>query len=239
MFKFCLCDIIRPKGRGNMKRIAIDLDKTMFTFKSFLYEFLNKFQFMRSDKKVKYKEIDIDSIKPVNPIIKRLHKAFNPACYQTFPLAIETINAFHKTGYEIYFVSNRPNVAPIVSATCAWLRDNNVHCDKLILGCNNKSEFALQNDIDIMIDDLFVNCQSSEEKGVKSILFNANLKNSVDCFKINKKQPNLTILNSWGKIGQYIEGLFEMENQLEPNDLNDLLDEPEEFVPEFIQIADL
>ena len=62
---------------------------------------------------------------------------------------------------------------------------------------------------------------------------------SSDCLKINKKQPNLTILNSWGKIGQYIEGLFEMENQLEPNDLNDLLDEPEEFVPEFIQIADL
>ena len=219
-----------------MKRIAIDLDKTMFTFKSFLYDFLNKLQFIRNGKKVKYKEIDVFNARPVNPIIKKLHRAFNPASYQTFPLAIETINAFHKLGYEIYFVSNRPIVSPIVSATCTWLKDNHVHCDKLILGCNNKGEFALQNDIDIIIDDLYVNCQKSEEKGVKSILFDANLKNSDACFKINKKQLGLTVFNSWSKIGQYVEGLFEIEAQLSLNDQNELLGKAEEFESELVQI---
>lgn len=214
-----------------MKRIGIDLDKTMFTFSSLLYGVLNALQFIRSDKKVKFKEIDIDKTKSVNPIIKKLHKAFNPAYYKPFPLAIETINELHDAGYEIYFISNRPNISPIVRATCAWLKNNNVHCDKLILGCNNKSEFALQNGIDVMIDDLKVNCKKSEEKGVKSILFRGKLKNNGESVRLSKKRPKFTVLSSWRNIGQYINGLFDMTgDKIVDGEINDFAEEMEELV---------
>ncbi len=202
-----------------MKRIGIDLDKTMFTFKSVLYDFLNKFQFVRSDKKMKYKEIDINKVKHVNPIIKNLHKIFNPACYKVFPDAVETINKFHKSGYEIYFISNRPNISPIVRATCDWIKANNLPCDKLILGCNNKGEYALQNGIDIMIDDFEKNCKAIKEKGVKAILFKGNLKNTYnDYLKLLSIRPNFTILSSWRAIGRYVDLYFMNTEQSSKHD---------------------
>lgn len=44
--------------------IGVDLDNTMFTCKrSFSYMLMNKFQFLRSDDKLKYKEIDTNEAK--------------------------------------------------------------------------------------------------------------------------------------------------------------------------------
>lgn len=211
-----------------MKKIAIDLDKTMFTLSSFLYEILNKLQLIRKKGKLKFKEINFDDVKGVNPILKRLHKAFNPACYNAFPLAIETINSLHEAGYEIYFLSNRPNIAPIVNATVAWLRDNNVHCDKLVLGCNDKAEYARLNGIDMIIDDLAINCKKSEEKGVKSILFKGGLKNPKKFLKLYKNYPQATILDSWSKIGNYVKKSFKEEDKFRNGDLDIISSEQEQ-----------
>lgn len=195
-----------------MKRIGIDLDKTIFTLKSLAYDILNKIQFLKNKDKIKYNEIKITEVKDVNSVIKKIHKVFNPKHYKPFPDAIETINKFHDAGYEIYFISNRPNVPAIVKATVAWIKENNIHCDKLILGCNNKGEYASQNGIDIMIDDMLENCTSLIKHGVKAIQFNKNQE---------EYENDIVMLNSWKKIGQYVENYFEDETL---NEIEEIMD---------------
>ncbi len=184
--------------------IGVDLDNTMFTCKrSFSYMLMNKFQFLRSDDKLKYKEIDTNEAKEVHPIIKNFHKILNPASYKAYPEAIETINALYDQGYQIYIITSRPAISPIVSATVAWLKENGVKFDKLIMGCNNKGEYAKQNKVSLIIDDFDKTCKSLDKRGIDSILFKGTLK-SKKKFTINKKTPHITIMHSWNTIKEHI-----------------------------------
>lgn len=54
-----------------MKKIGIDLDKTIFTLKSLAYDILNKIQFLKNKDKIKYNEIKIAEVKDVNSVIKK------------------------------------------------------------------------------------------------------------------------------------------------------------------------
>ena len=201
-----------------MKIIGIDLDNTIFTFNSFLYDILNKLQSSHKGNKVKYKEVDLNDVKPVSPFMSKLHNVFNPSTYKAYPQAIETINDLHNQGYKIYFISSRPCTKSVINATANWVKMNNVSCDKLILGCSNKAKYASENGVSLFIDDFKRTCKAVEEKGIPTVLFNSKLKSREAEIKMNLKVPQLTVLASWDKVGQFIVKHFKKKEILEQED---------------------
>ncbi len=210
-----------------MKKIGIDLDKTLFNCESLLYDLLNKFQFINKNDKT-FIEIDINNIKEISPFIKKINKILNPSFYTAYPYAIQTINSLHEAGYKIYFISSRPNINFITSATVEWLINNKVHCDKLIMACNNKAHYAYENKLDFFIDDLVDNCMTLEKIGIKSILFDGCLKNK-DYFKLKKTDMKFTVLNCWSKIGEFIKEYNLTETQIEEKLENDIKEDKDKI----------
>ncbi len=183
--------------------IGIDLDKTLFSCNSFLYNFVAGLNF-HNDKNLKHYEVPRDGIYKCS-FINKVFKFFNPSKYKAFPEAVETINSLHDDGYFIFFVSSRPNIKPVISMTYEWLNKHNVKYDKLVLGCKNKPAYAYEKGIKFFIDDLRKNCELMSCKGIKPLLFKGSLKNK------NKKKlkPALQLQNftSWQDIKSYFDSL--------------------------------
>ena len=192
-----------------MKIIGVDLDNTMFTVRSLMYGFMNKFQSIKSSTG-NFVEFSGKNHKKSNFLLKKLHKVFNPAKYHTYPRAIEAINYLRSIGFKVYFISSRPNISPIVNVTLEWLDNNNVRYDKVVLGCKNKAIYAKENDVDLMIDDYFATCQQLDKVGIRSILFKGSLKDDEGQYKL-LKYPNIALATSWLSIAQNVDHIFEDE----------------------------
>ena len=192
-----------------MKIIGVDLDNTMFTFRSLMYGLMNKFQSIKSSTG-NFVEFSGKNHKKSNFLLKKLHKVFNPAKYHTYPRAIEAINYLRSIGFKVYFISSRPNISPIVNVTLEWLDNNNVRYDKVVLGCKNKAIYAKENDVDLMIDDYFATCQQLDKVGIRSILFRGSLKDDEGQYKL-LKPSNIAFATSWFDIVQNVDKIFEDE----------------------------
>ena len=147
-----------------LKVLGIDLDYTILSCKSLLYKLMNRIQRIKGDESISYTEIDPARVKQSPSLLAKISKIFNPNAYHPIPDAIETINHLHRMGYEIQFISNRPNFAPLVSMTTSWLEDHDVEYDKLVLGCKNKAAYAEVCHLDMMIDDNIHTCKNLAKK---------------------------------------------------------------------------
>ena len=184
-----------------MKKIGIDLDNTILSCKLLIYKLIDKFQIVNNSDN---SYIQIDKNAETETFLNKL-TIFNPNVYIAFPNAIETINYLYSKGIEIHLISSRPNILPIIDLTINWLNKNNVLYNKLILGCSNKAEYVVANQLDLMIDDNLKTCKSLAQKNIQSILFKHNISNEKFISYDNKINSSLiTIMRSWSKINDHL-----------------------------------
>lgn len=181
-----------------MIKIAIDIDNTIFTCNSFIYQLANKLQKINNTSS-SYKIIDVENVKKSNKIIKHLHKIFNPDKYQPHTKAIETINYLHDKGFEIHIVSNRPTFNIMVKATVNLLESYGVKYNKLVLGCKNKVDYCNKHNIFILINDMPKTCEETAKNGIKTIIFNPENQYSTNSTD-HRLKAYLCKFSSWDKI---------------------------------------
>lgn len=94
--------------------------------------------------------------------------------FEPIPNAKLYIDKLKKDGHKIYLVTHR-NYRIFKNpkeATEEWLKKENIYYDKLIFTeSNNKSKECIENKVDIMFDDIAINCLQLRENGIESYLF--------------------------------------------------------------------
>ncbi len=201
-----------------MKKIGIDIDNTIFTCKSYLYNLLNKVQKLNKSSHA-YKIIDVDKTKKLSNFIRVLHPILNHKKYISFPLAKETINKFYDEGYEIHLISNRPGFSIMAQATLQLLQENDIHFNKLIMGCKNKSSYCNENEIDVLIDDMPVNLKYIDDNITTGILFKGKLKSKHPA-KWKRSEYNKVEFSSWKFIDEFLSGKFFQRKSFKGKDLD-------------------
>lgn len=176
----------------------IDLDKVVFDCLSFTYWIGNKYFAKSSDTpNVTYKKINREEAKnSINVLF--FMKVSKPKNFKPVGNCIEILKSWNNLGFEIDFVSSRPNLKSLQKAAVLWLEQNNIQYENLIFACNNKPRFCLQNTYDFMIDDIIDNCIMSANIGNETIWLNLN---------DNKDIPNipkLQIANNWDEINNIV-----------------------------------
>lgn len=85
------------------------------------------------------------------------------------------INKLRKNGHEIYFITARSehDMDNPYEVTKNYLDKNKIQYDHILVGCSEKDKIALENNIDLFIDDSVKNCTKVNNVGIKVILFSA------------------------------------------------------------------
>lgn len=160
-------------------KIAIDIDNTMFTSKSVIYQVLNKIQKLGSPKakKLKFKTVQNNEGKENLGFINFILPIFHPKSYIAFKDAVETINEWLMEGNEIILLSNRPSkIKALKTATLKLLEKFNVKYSKLVLGCKNKHLYCKEFGVDLLIDDKLQTCLNCAKNDIFSICINEQKK---------------------------------------------------------------
>ena len=114
----------------------------------------------------------------------------------------ETIRKLKEEGNRIIIISARWDIGDLSSynITKEWLDEMGIHYDKLITGIENKAEIALQEKIDIFIDDSIRNCLEVQQSGIKSLLMTS---------PVNRNNPshNIERVFYWEEIYKRIKNL--------------------------------
>ena len=74
-----------------------------------------------------------------------------------------------------------------------WLEKYDVPYDKLIVGIEKKAPIALEENIDIFIDDSIRNCVEVEDVGIKSFLMTTSINK-------NNSSRNIERVSSWNEV---------------------------------------
>lgn len=190
------------------KIIGVDIDNTLFSCRSLLYNIAAKLKVPVSKRKLKYAEVPYCQDPKVNPLLKGIFKFFNPNKYQEFPEAVKSLNSLYDEGFEIHLLNSRPNINIFVTSVQEWLNNHGVKYHKLIVGCNDKPKYISENNVDILIDDLSKTCKEAEVVGSKSIIFRGSLKQKLQEGKPEKKLKYSNIATSWKSVLKKIKDIF-------------------------------
>lgn len=111
------------------------------------------------------------------------------------------INKLHDDGHEIYFVTARSdNSYGDAKTFCEnYLKNHNIHFDKVITGQLFKIDVCKENNIDLLIDDGVDTCDELNKIGLKALLFTSEL-----------NQDKTTIsprVSNWYEAYEYIQNL--------------------------------
>lgn len=178
-------------------KIAIDLDKTIFTCKSFLYNFLNKAFATRLKKRASYVVLNREQ-KEKPSKLKKLAKFFDAQNYIELEDCVSIINSWQAAGHEVIMISSRPNFKIIRELTLDCINEAKLNVDKVVIGCNNKLKYCQKENIDVLIDDNSEICRKCMQEGINCI--NYTLKNA-------NEQGYLA--QSWQKIKEIVQEMAE------------------------------
>ncbi len=106
-------------------------------------------------------------------------------------------------GHKLYLISHRayPHYNHPYKTTVKWLEDNKINYTKLILSeSTNKTKECKEHNIDIMFDDVRINCHELQANGIKTYLMATNYN--------TRNVEGLNIINNW-------EELYEVVNSME------------------------
>lgn len=194
------------------KIIGIDIDNTIFSCRSFLYNFAANLKFSSTNRKLKFSEVPFTENFKKTPLLFKIFPFFNSKNYKESVDAIQVINKLHDEGYQIYLITSRPNFSAFRTTLQEWFAEKGLKYDKLIMGCNNKPLFLYQNSIDLLIDDQASTCLEVEKMGIKSIQFQGFVKQKENKLKINQSK---NMSSSWSLIKEQISQIFnEEENEI-------------------------
>lgn len=101
-------------------------------------------------------------------------KYYKPICEKTepFPFAVDTINRLKEEGHKIVLITARWDFedTDVRKLTEEWIKKQNISYDKLVVNANTKLEAAMENNIDIFVDDSFENCVQVSKGGIKTFI---------------------------------------------------------------------
>ena len=117
-----------------------------------------------------------------------------------FTCAIETLKELQKQGHKLIFITARfePDYFDVRKTTFDWLEKYKVPYDKVIINPKTKREAAIENNIDIFIDDSYSNCKDVLNAGIESWIMDTRCNRTI-------KDENITRVYSWPHIKQIIE----------------------------------
>lgn len=112
-----------------------------------------------------------------------------------FPFAVEIINKLKEEGNKIVLISVRWdfNNYNMRKLTEEWLEANNIKYDKLEIGISDKKKVALENNLDIFVDDSFENCKAVSSCGIKTYIMDSRCNKNLEDSKVERvfSWPNL------------------------------------------------
>lgn len=111
-----------------------------------------------------------------------------------FSLCSEYLSKLRNEGNEIIFITARYGES-VERLTKEWLQKNNIIYDKLIVEAQYKGKVALENNIDIFIDDSLQNCIEVSNLGIKSFLMNTRTNGELETGEITRVYNWLDIYN--------------------------------------------
>ena len=123
-------------------------------------------------------------------------------------------------GHSLYLISHRsyPHYTKPYEVTVDWLKNNNINYTKLILSnSTNKSKECKESNIDIMFDDVRVNCRQLKESGINCYLMGT---------KYNKKNlEGLKVVNNWKELYEVINKMEKKKVILDTDMYNEIDDQ--------------
>ena len=110
--------------------------------------------------------------------------------------AIEVINKLKDEGHNIVIITARWNSDYCNSEKLSreWFEKYNMKYDKLFVDLESKKQTAIDEKIDLFIDDSIRNCREVSEAGIKSLLFKSKVNSK------NEESKNFDMVDSWDEI---------------------------------------
>ena len=136
-------------------KIAIDIDNTILRHTSIGYKLANVFQIGHNGKTLKYKEISMWDRHQDPLIVKMISKALgldNASNYTVDHRFKNVLTHILEKGHSVVFVSSRPNWDCLNLVLFDILYKAGLPDAKIILECNNKIKFLLENGISFLVD---------------------------------------------------------------------------------------
>ena len=101
----------------------------------------------------------------------------------------QTIKELKKQGYKIFIVTSRFTDGAF-ERTKIWLQKNDIPFDNLVVNIKNKTEYCLQNDIKIFVDDSLKVCEDLKKAGVRALFIdgytNRDVKDYEKIYKLDE-----------------------------------------------------
>ena len=154
-------------------KIAIDLDRTIFYCKSFLYDVANYFANKRLSKRLSYIVLDRKRVEKPSKLSK-VAAFFDARKFIEIENATQVINEWSRSGIEIILLSSRPNWKVMRQLTLDCLDQHKVECSAVIIGCKNKGLFCRENQVDLLIEDGIDICRAASKLQIPTIHFSYN-----------------------------------------------------------------
>ncbi len=107
---------------------------------------------------------------------------------EPFMFAIETIRKFKQAGHKIVLITARWDFGDVSvrEVTEKWLEQQQIPYDVLVVNAKTKQEAALENKLDIFVDDSFENCKSVSNVGIKTYIMDTRYNKGLEDEKIKR-----------------------------------------------------
>lgn len=168
--------------------IGLDIDDTIADTMGIMLPYAEKFTLEDLGRQIKMGAISGDMMDPY--YVQNMHewskedevrffsKYYRVMLEKTTPFffAVEIINQLKKEGHKIVLITARWNTVTdegfldVEKITTKWLEKHGIKYDKLIVDAQNKGEVALENNVDVFVDDSLKNCISVSNKGIKTYI---------------------------------------------------------------------
>lgn len=107
---------------------------------------------------------------------------------EPFMFAVETIKKLKEEGHRIVLITARWDLEDfnVRVATEKWLKEQDIPYDKLIVNAITKKQAAIDNNLDIFVDDSFKNCQDVANTGIKTYIMDTRYNKGLEDKRIKR-----------------------------------------------------
>lgn len=190
-----------------MAKIGIDIDDTITNSSEIVIKYINEHnnEFENSNILLERMSTLIVGIFD-HEVIREFFRKYAKVMMKEVTLkedAVEIINKLKEEGNEIYFITARSNeyYGDATKYCENFLTEHGIKFDKVITGHTAKLETCQKEDIDIMIDDGTITCDTLNSYGIKSFLFTSDI--NKDKETISERVSNWK--DAYTKINEFID----------------------------------
>lgn len=107
---------------------------------------------------------------------------------EPFMFAIETIKKLKEEGHKIVLITARWDLdgVDVRELTEKWLEEKKIPYDKLVVNAITKKQAAIDNKLDIFVDDSFKNCQDVSSTGIKTYIMDTRYNKGLEDNRIKR-----------------------------------------------------